>query len=203
MNRPPLILASTSPRRRQLLLDAGYQFTVVPPQDIDEQQLPSEPPELLVRRLALAKAQSIARQLASRSEPRPPSPELPSNLILACDTVAECSSQILGKPADRGDARRMLALLRGREHRVISGLCLWRLPAGDHRLEIDITRLIMDPISDHALESYLDSNQWDGKAGAFGYQDGLDWVHILEGSESNVVGLPMELLTKMLNEFAL
>jgi septum formation protein len=187
------------------LRDAGYDFTVIPPVDINEDALPGEPPELLVRRLALAKAQFTAQKLAHRSEgeaPAEPSANRPS-LILACDTVAECSGQILGKPADRSDARRMLALLRGREHRVISGLCLWRLPAGDHRLEIDITRLIMDPLSDQQLENYLNTNQWQGRAGAFGYQDGLDWVHILEGSESNVVGLPMELLTRMLNEFGL
>jgi septum formation protein len=200
MSRQPLILASSSPRRRQLLLDAGYEFTIIAPTDINEDPLLSEPPELLVRRLALAKAHAVAHQIASRPVLAPsPSP----SLILACDTVAECSGQILGKPTDRDDARRMLALLRSREHRVISGLCLCRLPSGDHRLEIDITRLVMDPISDDALDNYLDSNQWQGKAGAFGYQDGLDWVHILKGSESNVVGLPMELLARMLNEFGL
>jgi len=205
MKTIPLILASSSPRRRQLLLDAGYQFTVLQPQDINEDQLPSEPPELLVRRLALAKAQSCARQLslASDSVPQASGMEPRSSLVVGCDTVAECSGQILGKPTDKGDARRMLALLRGREHRVLSGLCLWHLPTDQHRLEIDITRLIMDPISDDALENYLDSSQWQGKAGAFGYQDGLDWVHIVDGSESNVVGLPLELLAKMLNEFGL
>jgi septum formation protein len=205
MPRPPLILASSSPRRRHLLRDAGYEFEVIAPVDVNEDSLPREPPELLVRRLALSKAQSTAQKLAHRWQgdaPAEPSANRPP-LILACDTVAECNGQILGKPADRNDARRMLTLLRAREHRVISGLCLWRLPAGDHRLEIDITRLIMDPITDEALEKYLHTDQWQGKAGAFGYQDGLDWVHILEGSESNVVGLPMELLTRMLNEFGL
>jgi septum formation protein len=198
----PLILASSSPRRRQLLADNNYEFRVIPPTDINEDPLPNEPPELLVRRLALTKAQSVARQVstsATRGLPSSPSPPL----ILACDTIAECNGRILGKPTDQADARRMLALLRGREHRVISGLCLWRLPTGDHRLEIDITRLIMDPLSDQDVENYLNTNQWQGKAGAFGYQDGLDWVRILAGSESNVVGLPMELLTKMLNEFGL
>ena len=145
MKTIPLILASSSPRRRQLLLDAGYQFTVLQPQDINEDQLPSEPPELLVRRLALAKAQSCARQLslASDSVPQASGMEPRSSLVVGCDTVAECSGQILGKPTDKGDARRMLALLRGREHRVLSGLCLWHLPTDQHRLEIDITRLIM------------------------------------------------------------
>jgi septum formation protein len=203
MNSPPLILASSSPRRRQLLADADYQFTVHPPTDINEDPLPNEPPELLVRRLALTKAQSAAHRVRNPATTgsQPPNARSPSSLVLACDTVAECSGQILGKPENRDDARRMLALLRGREHRVISGVCLWRLPAGDHRLEIDITRLIMDPLPDSDLENYLNTNQWRGKAGAFGYQDGLNWVHIVEGSASNVVGLPMELLAKMLNEF--
>jgi septum formation protein len=65
-------------------------------------------------------------------------------------------------------------------------------------VQVDVTRLVMDPISDAELEAYLATEQWEGKAGAFGYQDGLDWVHVMEGSESNVVGLPMELLARML-----
>jgi septum formation protein len=65
-------------------------------------------------------------------------------------------------------------------------------------VQVDVTRLVMDPISDAELDAYLETEQWEGKAGAFGYQDGLDWVHVVEGSESNVVGLPMELLARML-----
>jgi septum formation protein len=67
-----------------------------------------------------------------------------------------------------------------------------------HHVQVDVTRLVMDPISNEQLSEYLDTGAWEGKAGAFGYQDGLDWVHVIEGSESNVVGLPMELLAKML-----
>src|SRR5437016_9404792 len=92
----------------------------------------------------------------------------------------------------------MLRMLRGQEHRVYSGLCVWRRPDDEQRLQIEVTKLIMDPISDRDLEQYLENGQWEGKAGAFGYQDGLDWVHVIEGSESNVVGLPMELLANML-----
>jgi septum formation protein len=123
-------------------------------------------------------------------------------LVVGCDTVAECQGQILGKPASIDHARQMLDLLRGREHHVYSGLCLWRRPGDEHRVEVEVTTLRMDPISDDQLESYLVTDQWQGKAGAFGYQDGLDWVHILSGSGSNVVGLPMELLAKMLVEWA-
>ena len=152
-------------------------------------QTTSEAPAQLVARLALQKAEDVARRVDR-------------GLVIGCDTVAECEGQILGKPADRDDALAMLGLLRGREHRVYSGLCLWQRPGDEHRVETDVTRLVMDRISDQQLARYLATNQWQGKAGAFGYQDGLDWVHIIEGSESNVVGLPMELLRRMLAQFS-
>jgi septum formation protein len=142
------------------------------------------PPEL-VGRLAYQKAHDVARRIES-------------GLVVGCDTVAECQGLILGKPANREHARQMLQLLRGRDHHVYSGLCLWRRPDDRHRVEVDVTRLVMDPISDAELEAYLATDAWEGKAGAFGYQDGLDWVHVIAGSESNVVGLPMELLGRML-----
>lgn len=185
---PPLILASSSPRRRQLLTDAGYNFTVMPPSDAAEDAAgQGEGAEELVRRLALQKA----RDVALRCE---------TGIIIGCDTVAECGGEILGKPIDRADAKRMLAMLAGQEHRVFSGLCLWRRPGDEHRVEIEVTRLLMHPIPESKLEMHLDSGDWEGKAGAFGFQDGLDWVHILSGSESNVVGLPMELLARLLKE---
>jgi len=97
-------------------------------------------------------------------------------------------------------ARQMLQTLRGREHRVLSGLCLWDRPADRVRVEVATTQLRMLPITDAEMEEYLATGDWEGKAGAFGYQDGVPWIEILEGSESNVVGLPMELLMRMLGE---
>jgi septum formation protein len=188
MSNFPLVLASSSPRRRQLLTEAGYTFTVVPPSEAAESVSEGDgrlTTEKLVAKLAVQKAEEVAR----RTE---------RGIVIACDTVAECQGQILGKPAGRDDARRMLRLLRGQDHRVYSGLCLWQRPDDEQRLQIEVTKLVMDPISDTELEQYLDSGQWEGKAGAFGYQDGLDWVHVVEGSQSNVVGLPMELLAQML-----
>jgi septum formation protein len=185
----PLILASSSPRRKSLLAEAGYEFIVMQPDDGAEDAIAQgEEPAELVQRLALQKARDVAKRCEA-------------GIIIGCDTVAKCAGEILGKPIDRADARRMLALLRGHEHLVYSGLCLWRRPDNTHRVELDVTRLVMDPITDAELENYLNSDQWQGKAGAFGYQDGLDWVHILEGSESNVVGLPLELLARMLADF--
>lgn len=187
--QPPLILASQSPRRRQLLADAGFRFEVVSPHESAECGICSrETPPELVARLAWQKAADVARRTVREG------------LILACDTVAECQGHVLGKPANRDHAREMLSLMRGREHRVYSGVCLWRRPGDETLVRVAVTRLRMDRLSDHELETYLESNEWEGKAGAFGYQDGLDWVHVLEGSESNVVGLPMELLGEMLEE---
>lgn len=180
-----LILASRSPRRLELLQEAGYQVEVIPPHDSAETIMGSAPtvPELVLR-LAYQKAADVA----SRVE---------SGIIVACDTLVECDGQILGKPTDADHARQMLRVLRGREHRVLSGLCVWPKP-GEPRVRLAETRLRMDRLDDDQIEHYLASGAWQGKAGAFGYQDRLGWVHIIEGSESNVVGLPMELLAEML-----
>lgn len=183
----PLILASTSPRRNHLLTEFGYQFETDPPSDGAECGICSgeTPPELVVR-LARQKAVDVAVRYDFA-------------IILGCDTVAECYGQVLGKPRDREDARRMLKLLRGKEHRVHSGVCLWVRPEDLVLLQVDTTTLFMDEVSDQQLENYLDTNKWEGKAGAFGYQDGWDWLHVTKGSETNVVGLPMELLKDMLD----
>lgn len=183
-----LILASGSPRRRELLTEAGYRFRIVPPHPEAECGMCSgETPPELVARLAYQKAADVKQ----RGE---------QGLILACDTVAECAGQILGKPGDERHAREMLELLRGREHRVYSGICLWQTPAGEPQVEVDRTVLRMHPLSAEQIEEYLASGLWEGKAGAFGYQDRLGWLEILSGSESNVVGLPLERLQRMLAE---
>jgi len=195
-NRLPLILASQSPRRRELLCEAGYDFEVIVPRktaeeealdavDFEAKKMPAE----MVMRLARCKAADVARRVER-------------GLILGCDTVAECGGEILGKPRDAHHAREMLLLLRGTEHRVYSGICLWSRPDDRVLVALAKTTLRMDKITDAQLDDYLASEQWKGKAGAFGYQDRLGWIHIVEGSESNVVGLPMEQLAKMLAEFA-
>ncbi|MGO8691686.1 MAG: Maf family protein [Thermoguttaceae bacterium] len=184
--RPKLILASRSPRRRELLQEAGYQFEVrVPAGAVEEGLRPGETPAELVARLAYEKAADVARQVTE-------------GWILGCDTVVECEGRILGKPADRADARQMLLAQSGRLQRVLTGLCLWRAPRGRPQVRVAATTLRMDPLSPAQVEEYLAGGQWEGKAGAFGYQDRLGWVHVLQGSESNVVGLPLELLAEML-----
>lgn len=183
---PSLVLASSSPRRRELLTRAGYTFQVIPPgADTESGPGPGESAAALVERLAEQKAVAVADGLERA-------------LVVGCDTVAECRGRILGKPLDVVDARAMLEQLRGSEHRVYSGLCLIDLSRAKKWTDVAVTRLVMDTISDKQLQRYLRSRRWEGKAGAFGYQDGLDWIRVVQGSESNVVGLPMELFLSML-----
>ncbi|MEX2310652.1 MAG: Maf family protein [Pirellulales bacterium] len=200
----PLILASRSPRRRELLAEAGYHFEVMPPDEDVECGVCSESgPAGLVAELAYRKAAAIIRQLergtSIRGRRRPGSP---APIILAADTVAECDGFVLGKPPNEAEARAMIEQLSGREHRVLTGVCLWRFGDPQPLVRVAVTRLRMDHLTQQQLDEYLASGAWEGKAGSFGYQDRLGWVHIVEGSESNVVGLPMELLAKMLTELA-
>ena len=183
----PLILASQSPRRKSLMHEYGYTFLVHPPSDTAEGGMCSgeTPPELVVR-LAKQKAEDVAKQYEYA-------------VIIGCDTVAECMGTVLGKPVDIDDARRMLTMLRGKDHRVLSGLCIWKRPSDDVTLKLDITTLHMDDVTDSQVEEYLATEKWQGKAGAFGYQDGWDWLHVIQGSETNVIGLPMEVLADALN----
>ncbi len=183
-----LILASGSPRRRELLQQAGYDFKVLRPSDAAECGVCSrETPPELVARLAYQKAADVATAC-------------PEGIVIGADTVAECRGRILGKPENREHARQMLRLMSGCVHHVYTGVCLWRRPDNKTLVKVDSTKLKMDSISDANLEAYLDTGDWQGKAGAFGFQDGLDWIHILVGSTSNVVGLPLELLADMLRE---
>jgi septum formation protein len=192
---PRLILASRSPRRRELLAEAGYSFEVIAPDEEVECGVCSEGgPAGLVAESAHRKAAAIVAQLAG-------DPPRRGSLVLAADTVAECDGFILGKPRDEEDARAMLRQLSGREHRVYSGVCLWRVGDREGRTRVVETRLPMDVLTDDELDAYIASGQWEGKAGAFGYQDRLGWVHVMEGSESNVVGLPMEAVGEMLSAY--
>jgi septum formation protein len=187
-NSREIILASSSPRRKELLARFGYRFRVVEPDPSAECGICSrETPPELVARLAYQKAANVIEKIDG-------------GLVLACDTVAECVAIILGKPEDRGHAKQMLERLRGRNHSVYSGLCLWDKASAQRHVRVDVSRLWMEPISDSQIEAYLDTDQWIGKAGAFGFQDGPDWIRLDQGSATNVVGLPMEMLEKMLAE---
>ncbi len=182
----PLILASSSPQRRELMTAAGYSFRVVPPSDDAEPfDAEEETPGMIVARLARLKAANVAERVER-------------GIVIGCDTIAVCEGEILNKPEDIDDARRMLDLLSGRDHHVYSGLCLWRVPGDAPEIGVARTSLRMAELSPAVIDEYLASGLWQGKAGAFGLQDRLGWIEIVEGSESNVVGMPVELLAEML-----
>ena len=185
---PKLILASSSPRRRQLLKDAGYEFEIVPPDESVEQGLCSKcSPAELVSEHAFHKARAIATTISE-------------GVVIGADTVGECEGRILGKPVDVDHARQMLELMSGKQHRVLTGVCLWHRPSGKRVMHVEQTQLTMNPLSEEWLETYLETDGWIGKAGAFGFQDGLDWIRIDKGLESNVVGFPVERLDELLEK---
>jgi septum formation protein len=181
------------------LAEAGYEFTIIaPPADIECGVCSESGPAGLVAELAYRKAAVVVQSFVNEAESWMRQRPGARPVVIAADTVAETGGFVLGKPDDEQHARAMLWQLSGREHRVLTGLCLWRLGDGAPLVRVAVTTLRMDPLTDAQLDEYLASGQWEGKAGAFGYQDRLGWVHIVEGSESNVVGLPMELLAEML-----
>lgn len=191
----PFVLASSSPRRKQLLEAAGYQFDVLAASDSAECGMCSrETAPEMVARYAFRKAADVIGKLKSNDQTRA--------LVIAADTVASCVGQILGKPRDVEHAESMLRTLSGRRHDVYSGICLWSLETNRCVVDVVRTELEMPPLSDDMLEEYLDSMLWEGKAGAFGYQDGNDWLRVVNnGCESNVVGLPMPRLAELLEKF--
>ncbi len=219
-----LVLGSRSPRRRSLLTAAGCRFATLPADDAVEENEPLAglSPSELVDRLAFVKARDVVRRLRPLVEsPNPPSlPEPPETaalrrefasifgasnapfVVVSCDSVAVCGGEILGKPADRADAERILRLLSGTEHEVRTGLCLWTAPGDRVLRRVETSRLYMAPLSEERLAAYLESGLWEGKAGAFGYQDGNDWLRMTSGSESNVVGLPLGALEDSLRTLA-
>ncbi|MEX1223014.1 MAG: Maf family protein, partial [Pirellulales bacterium] len=149
MSKPHLILASGSPRRKQLLAAAGHVFEIIPPQiDEDPGKCSNCGPAELVAELAFQKAENVLTQIAA-DKARLHLLQAAGAIILAGDTVAECGGQILGKPRNEDDARAMLTTMSGGRHRVYSGVCLW--PVRDTKVEplvdVDITTLVMDPLS--------------------------------------------------------
>lgn len=180
----PLILASGSPRRAELLRQAGYQFDVViPPMVEPDENSPHVDPAAHAESLAYFKACSIG-------------PQSVGTTILAADTIAFVDGKIIGKPADRDDARRIIRALSGTTHRVITGVAL--IDEKRRLIQHDASIVGVRALPESAIESYLDTGLWQGKAGAYGVQEKADpFVERLDGSFTNVVGLPMEMLAHL------
>ncbi|MHB8790677.1 MAG: Maf family protein [Desulfobulbaceae bacterium] len=183
--RAPLILASSSPRRQQMLRTMGLDFKVIPA-EVDETPLPGETPRNFASRMAIAKARAVA---ASR----------PDAWVLGADTVVTRDGVILGKPRDRVDALVILHHLAGRTHQVLSAICLCSLTQGIEQTEVDTTEVTFIPAPDHLLTAYIATGEPLDKAGAYGIQGaGAFLVRRIEGSCANVIGLPIDRVITLL-----
>lgn len=184
-----LILASSSPRRRELLTRAGIQFTAHAA-EVNEDHRTGELPQPYAERLAGEKAHAVADKF-------------PNDHILAADTIVVAGKQILGKPRDQADAARMLRLLSGKDHQVLTSVCLLS-PAKDSKpptenVRTEITRVHMSELSESEISAYIASGEPMDKAGAYAVQGMASrWIFRIEGEYSNVVGLPITLVYRML-----
>ena len=182
-----LVLASASPRRQELLRNAGVAFEAQPA-DIPEDPLPGEAAKNCAERLAREKALAVARQR-------------PHDVVLGADTVVVVGGDLLGKPSDAADAARMLRLLSGREHQVITGVCL--VVSGQALVASETTLVTVSEITDKEIADYVASGEPMDKAGAYAIQGiASRWIPRIEGDYSNVVGLPLALVFRMLREHA-
>ena len=174
---PPLVLASASPRRRELLASLGVAFEVAPA-DIDESIHPGESPEAYVRRMAGEKALAVADSH-------------PGCFLVGSDTAVVVDDECLGKPADQAEARAMLGRLSGRRHRVLSSVALAE-PDGRLREALSETAVDFAPLPEAWVDAYLGTEEPYDKAGAYGIQGAAGvWVCRIEGSYTGVVGLPL------------
>jgi septum formation protein len=185
-NQRPLILASASPRRRELLAQAGFSFEVIPT-DVPEVRKPGENPIRFVTRLAREKAEAVAATHAVA----------PDTLVLGADTIVVVDEQVLGKPQDAADAGRMLRLLSGQTHQVITGVCLARGRERQRAAEVTFVRFVT--LSDQEIDGYIATGEPLDKAGAYAIQGRAGrWVPRIHGCYFNVVGLPLALVSSMI-----
>jgi septum formation protein len=181
-----LILASGSPARRELLERAGYAFTVLPSQVDEPTGAGFADCRAVVEHIAWLKAAAVA-------------PHVAGGIVLAADTVGWLNGQVIGKPADAADARRILRLLGGTEHELWTGVCLWRRPDDLQVSWQEVSRVAFAKLTEAQMDEYLATRTWQGCSGAYAVQEDHDpYVRVVAGSVSNVIGLPMESLERVL-----
>lgn len=196
-----LVLASASPRRRELLTQAGFAFEVHPAH-IPEDPLPKEDPIAYVVRLAREKAEAVYAEL-TRSAEAGPSTTLRSGrddslVVLGADTTVTLDGHILGKPEDAADAARMLRMLSGRTHRVITGVAV--VTATGTEVAAEVTAVKFLTLSDEEIAAYIATGEPMDKAGSYAIQGrAAKWIPRIEGDYFNVVGLPLALVSTMLD----
>jgi septum formation protein len=192
-----LVLASASPRRRELLAQVGYQFEVRPAH-IPEEPLPGEDPIAYVTRLAREKAQAVFRELTAGSSPEKDCVDGKSSLaVLGADTTVALDKLILGKPEDAADAARMLRLLSGRTHRVITGVAV--VTASGAEVAAEATAVQFLTLSEKEIDAYVATGEPMDKAGSYAIQGrAARWIPRIEGCYFNVMGLPLALVSALL-----
>ena len=186
-NTARLVLASASPRRRELLKQLGRPFQVIAP-DADESLPEGASPARAAEELATRKAESVAALLHE-------------GLVLGADTLVAAGARIVGKPRDRAHAIEILEMLNRQRHFVITGICLIDVRSRRRRVASERTAVVMRSMTRAQIEAYVDSGEAMGKAGAYAIQETGDrFVELVEGSLSNVVGLPMERVRQLIDE---
>jgi septum formation protein len=180
-----LVLASASPRRQELLRNAGFEFAVQPANIPEELRL-GEEPKTFAERLASEKALAVSQQRTN-------------DIVLGADTIVIIEGEILGKPRDPEDAFRMLRMLSGRTHQVVTGICL--IGPGFSDVRSETTSVNMTSLTDEEIHAYVVTGEPSDKAGAYGIQGiASRWISRIEGDYFNVVGLPVSLVYRMLRE---
>ena len=190
MDNADFILASASPRRKELLERAGYKF-IVDASGIDENCCDKAHPIEYAAQLALAKAGDVAKRH-------------PNMFVLGADTIAACDGLIIGKPADAADAERITKLLFSKPHKVITAVAVVRICDGIEILRADTTIVYPKKMTDDMIRKHLASGTWQGKAGAYAIQEtGDEFVDSIDGSITNVMGLPMEIIEEIFAELGI
>src|ERR1035438_6066750 len=202
-----LILASASPRRRELLAQAGYAFSVEAA-DVDESERAGETPEVYVRRLAEDKAQAVFARYGAQE--RSGAPSLPASsarvgstesplIVLGADTTVVCDGEILAKPADAADAKRMLLSLSGRTHQVLTGVAV--VARAGTASAVEVTDVTFSDIPEAELDLYCATHEPLDKAGAYGIQGyAARWIPRIDGDYFNVMGLPIARAVRLLED---
>jgi septum formation protein len=188
-HNPTMVLASASPRRKELLTQAGYKF-IVEKSEIDESKFSTEKiePYKFAEQLALAKAKNVARIY-------------PDKMVLGADTIVDYQGTIIGKPADEKDAKEIIEKLFSSPHKVITGIALVRINDNTELVAHDVTILYPKKMSPEQIKEYIRSGTWKDKAGAYAIQEnGDEFVERIEGSMTNVMGLPMGLVGRLLEK---
>ncbi len=187
-SRAKLVLASSSPRREEIMKQLKLKFTIVPGK-IDESEFTEKNPDKLVKILALEKAKSVSDLVEDA-------------LIIAADTIVVLEDKILGKPEDNAEAKRQLKLLSGKEHQVMTGIAVLYSETGEVYVENNITLVKMLNMSDEKIDKYISTGEPLDKAGSYGIQGfGGLFVEVIKGSYYSVVGLPIHQLAEILDKF--